>query len=367
MPWVYGYSSTIKRQAKRRIRQLILEVDCMSARDCTSGKLGSPSFLSRILVVALLVQCHLCVDCWSPPQVSPTTLTPPLSPPATTQNPTTLTPPLSPLATTQNPTTPTTPKHKGLSRSDGVIRRIYLILLKLILKKKKNLKMEMIGSGGGDQYAYSSNFGPFMSDCTGGDESDSLEKEFVTNAEDNAEDNGDGDMRQPPVVNADVDISMLSNNIFEKEEMEKINPEDLVNPPEFKPQVGRPKKQRIRDEDEPKATSKVLRKCGKCGELNHNTRTCDARNNGTRPKKRAKKIIIKDELQGNFQQQQEAAPPSVQQQANVQQQVPPQQQYAPTNVQQQAPPNVQQQVPPQQQRATRSTRRAPQQQQVPPQ
>ncbi|KAF9624553.1 hypothetical protein IFM89_011727 [Coptis chinensis] len=29
-------------------------------------------------------------------------------------------------------------------------------------------------------------------------------------------------MRPPPVVNADVDISMLSNNIFEKEEMEKV-------------------------------------------------------------------------------------------------------------------------------------------------
>ncbi|KAF9618422.1 hypothetical protein IFM89_001145 [Coptis chinensis] len=89
-----------------------------------------------------------------------------------------------------------------------------------------------------------------------------------------------------------------------------IDHEDLVNPHEFKPQVGRPKKQRIRDEDEPQATSKVLRKCGKCGELNHNTRTCDARKNGTRPKKRA-------------------TPPS------VQQQVPPQQQQAPQNVQQQ--------------------------------
>ncbi|KAF9596907.1 hypothetical protein IFM89_013955 [Coptis chinensis] len=68
-----------------------------------------------------------------------------------------------------------------------------------------------------------------------------------------------------------------------------IDPEDLVNPPEFKPQVGRPKKQRIRDEDEPEAISKFLRKCGKCGKLNHNTRTCDTRKNGTRPKKRGKK------------------------------------------------------------------------------
>ncbi|KAF9603871.1 hypothetical protein IFM89_038129 [Coptis chinensis] len=145
-----------------------------------------------------LVPLHKCPLPLSPPATTqnPTTLTPPLSPPATTQNPTTLTPPLSPPATTQNLTTPTTPKHKGLSRSDGVIRRIYLIL-------------------------DSSNFGPFMSDCTGGDESDSLEEEFVINAEDNAEENGDGDMRPPPVVNADVDISMLSNNIFEKEEMEK--------------------------------------------------------------------------------------------------------------------------------------------------
>ncbi|KAF9598367.1 hypothetical protein IFM89_027255 [Coptis chinensis] len=168
-----------------------------------------------------------------PPQVSPTTLTPPLSPPATTQNlitltpplspptithnPTTLTPPLSPPITTQNPTTPTTSKQKGLSRNDRVIRRSPRLnqgLSQSLSHIPTTPKVNVVYDEG-----------------TGGDESDSLEEEFVTNAEDNAEENGDGDMRPPPAVNVDVDISMLSNNIFEKEEMEKDTsrhvPEDI--------------------------------------------------------------------------------------------------------------------------------------------
>ncbi|KAF9609092.1 hypothetical protein IFM89_013346 [Coptis chinensis] len=59
--------------------------------------------------------------------------------------------------------------------------------------------------------------------------------------------------------------------------LEIDNIEGLVLPPENTRKAGRPKKQRIRGEDEP---LKTHRKCAKCGTPGHNTLTCDAREKG---------------------------------------------------------------------------------------
>ncbi|KAF9622747.1 hypothetical protein IFM89_033982 [Coptis chinensis] len=61
------------------------------------------------------------------------------------------------------------------------------------------------------------------------------------------------------------------------------NIEELVLPPKNTRKSGRPKKQRIRGEDEP---LKSHRKCPKCGTPGHNTLTCDARKKGVHSKRR---------------------------------------------------------------------------------
>ncbi|KAF9625089.1 hypothetical protein IFM89_018701 [Coptis chinensis] len=60
-----------------------------------------------------------------------------------------------------------------------------------------------------------------------------------------------------------------------EEDWGKIKPEDVVQPPPLERHPGRPKKQRIRGDDEKKAKSK--RKCKKCLEPGHNKRTCPLR------------------------------------------------------------------------------------------
>ncbi|KAF9602462.1 hypothetical protein IFM89_028013 [Coptis chinensis] len=57
-----------------------------------------------------------------------------------------------------------------------------------------------------------------------------------------------------------------------EEDWGKVKPKDVVQPPPLERHPGRPKKQRIRGDDEEKATSK--RKCKKCLEPGHNKRTC---------------------------------------------------------------------------------------------
>ncbi|KAF9602425.1 hypothetical protein IFM89_027554 [Coptis chinensis] len=57
-----------------------------------------------------------------------------------------------------------------------------------------------------------------------------------------------------------------------EEDWGKVKPEDVVQPLPLERHLGRPKKQRIRGDDEAKATSK--RKCKKCLEPGHNKRTC---------------------------------------------------------------------------------------------
>ncbi|KAF9602496.1 hypothetical protein IFM89_028510 [Coptis chinensis] len=50
-------------------------------------------------------------------------------------------------------------------------------------------------------------------------------------------------------------------------------PDKMVFPPPFESKAGRPKKQRIRAEDEPQAKG-PRKKCSKCGVVGHNSRTC---------------------------------------------------------------------------------------------
>ncbi|KAF9587959.1 hypothetical protein IFM89_006284 [Coptis chinensis] len=59
-------------------------------------------------------------------------------------------------------------------------------------------------------------------------------------------------------------------------------PSELVLPPEHTRKARRPKKQRIKSEDEP---LKTYRKCAKCGTPGHNTLTCDARKKGVHGKR----------------------------------------------------------------------------------
>ncbi|KAF9625745.1 hypothetical protein IFM89_026707, partial [Coptis chinensis] len=60
--------------------------------------------------------------------------------------------------------------------------------------------------------------------------------------------------------------------IANKEHWDKIKPKNVVLPPPNERRPGRPKKQRIRGNDEEKASGK--RKCRNCGEVGHNARTC---------------------------------------------------------------------------------------------
>ncbi|KAF9588345.1 hypothetical protein IFM89_008775 [Coptis chinensis] len=79
-------------------------------------------------------------------------------------------------------------------------------------------------------------------------------------------------------------------NIEDWEEID--DPEELVLPPEVASKVGRPRKQRIRGDDEP---PKTRRKCTKCGELGHNSITCDQRQKGIYGKKKRKGVPGQEE------------------------------------------------------------------------
>ncbi|KAF9613939.1 hypothetical protein IFM89_013474 [Coptis chinensis] len=79
-------------------------------------------------------------------------------------------------------------------------------------------------------------------------------------------------------------------NIEDWEEIDE--PEELVLPPEVASKVGRPRKQRIRGDDEP---PKTRRKCTKCGELGHNPITCDQRQKGIYGKKKRKGVPGQEE------------------------------------------------------------------------
>ncbi|KAF9605985.1 hypothetical protein IFM89_021311 [Coptis chinensis] len=68
-----------------------------------------------------------------------------------------------------------------------------------------------------------------------------------------------------------------------EDEWGKIMPGDEVLPPTIERKVGRPRKQRIRGDDEERATSK--RKCRKCKEPGRNSRTCPHGKNGKNGKK----------------------------------------------------------------------------------
>ncbi|KAF5191032.1 hypothetical protein FRX31_019380 [Thalictrum thalictroides] len=68
--------------------------------------------------------------------------------------------------------------------------------------------------------------------------------------------------------------------IENEEDWEKVLPEEQVLPPPRIVQSGRPKKLRIRDEDEPE-TGAGSRRCKKCKGTDHNARTCDRRKAGT--------------------------------------------------------------------------------------
>ncbi|KAF9597173.1 hypothetical protein IFM89_016161 [Coptis chinensis] len=71
------------------------------------------------------------------------------------------------------------------------------------------------------------------------------------------------------------------DNIEDWPEIDNI--EELILPPENTRKAGRPKKQRIRGEDEP---LKTHRKCAKCGTPGHNTLTCDVRKKGVHGKRK---------------------------------------------------------------------------------
>ncbi|KAF9593578.1 hypothetical protein IFM89_024212 [Coptis chinensis] len=70
------------------------------------------------------------------------------------------------------------------------------------------------------------------------------------------------------------------------------DPEELVLPPEMANKVGRPRKQRIKGDDEP---PKTRRKCTKCGELGHKSITCDQRQKGIYGKKKRKGVPGQEE------------------------------------------------------------------------
>ncbi|KAF9595217.1 hypothetical protein IFM89_037815 [Coptis chinensis] len=77
--------------------------------------------------------------------------------------------------------------------------------------------------------------------------------------------------------------------IANKEHWDKIKPKNVVLPPPNERRPGRPKKQRIRGNDEEKASGK--RKCRNCGEVGHNSRTCKkaAKETSSSPSRRGNK------------------------------------------------------------------------------
>ncbi|KAF9624809.1 hypothetical protein IFM89_014194 [Coptis chinensis] len=60
--------------------------------------------------------------------------------------------------------------------------------------------------------------------------------------------------------------------VANQDDWDKIKPTNVVLPPPNNRNPGRPKKQRIRGRDEEKSSGK--RKCRRCGQVGHNTRTC---------------------------------------------------------------------------------------------
>ncbi|KAF9612982.1 hypothetical protein IFM89_004785 [Coptis chinensis] len=104
------------------------------------------------------------------------------------------------------------------------------------------------------------------------------------------------------------------DNIEEWPEIE--DPEELVLPPELTRKSGRPRKQRIRGEDEP---TKTKRKCKKCGELGHNAITCALRQNGQYGQN-SKKRKVQDEATSGHQVPVQQQPPSPKGRATQQQQ-----------------------------------------------
>ncbi|KAF9598415.1 hypothetical protein IFM89_027848 [Coptis chinensis] len=100
---------------------------------------------------------------------------------------------------------------------------------------------------------------------------------------------------------------------------------ELVLPPEVSTQPGRPRKQRIRADDE---MPKSKKKCAKCQEEGHNSRSCDARKKGEFGKKKKRKAQVQDGLQDGPQMQQQA-PPMQEDGPRMQQQAPPMQEDAP--------------------------------------
>ncbi|KAF9595645.1 hypothetical protein IFM89_001546 [Coptis chinensis] len=60
--------------------------------------------------------------------------------------------------------------------------------------------------------------------------------------------------------------------VANQDDWDKIKPTNVVLPPPNNRNPGRPRKQRIRGRDEEKSSGK--RKCRRCGQVGHNTRTC---------------------------------------------------------------------------------------------
>ncbi|KAF9602671.1 hypothetical protein IFM89_030559 [Coptis chinensis] len=94
---------------------------------------------------------------------------------------------------------------------------------------------------------------------------------------------------------------------------------ELVLPPEVSTQLGRPRKQRIRADDE---MPKSKKKCVKCQEEGHNSRSCDARKKGEFGKKKKRKAQVQDGPQMQDE-------PHMQDRPQMQQQAPPMQEDAP--------------------------------------
>ncbi|KAF9610843.1 hypothetical protein IFM89_025253 [Coptis chinensis] len=103
-----------------------------------------------------------------------------------------------------------------------------------------------------------------------------------------------------------LDIVVLILMLRPSKQLTQTLDKELVLPPELTTQPGRPRKQRIRADDEMPQSKK---KCAKCQKEGHNSRSCDARKKGEFGKK--KKIKGAQTEQEVSQQQ---PPPQVQQQ-----------------------------------------------------
>ncbi|KAF9625192.1 hypothetical protein IFM89_020112, partial [Coptis chinensis] len=109
---------------------------------------------------------------------------------------------------------------------------------------------------------------------------------------------------------------------------------ELILPPEVTTQLGRPRKQRIRADDE---MPKSKKKCAKCQEECHNSRSCDARKKGEFGKKKKRKDG--PQMQRQAPPMQEDAPPMQQRKGKKSKGAQTEQKVS----QQQPPPQVQQQ------------------------